>query len=64
MTTPTTRPGAMKDPDASQTNDAVAEPNGGGMSTGIGFSTLSAAQRIGSAVGTNDPITHDPTELS
>lgn len=64
MTTPTARPGGMKDPDPSQTNDAVTEPNGGGMSTGIGFGTLSAAQRIGSAVGTNDPITYDPTEIT
>jgi hypothetical protein len=54
----------MKDPDASQTNDAVTELNGGGMSTGIGFATLAAAQRIGSAAGTNDPITFNPDENS
>ncbi len=63
MATPTALPGAMKDPDASQTNDAVTELNGGGMSVGIGFDTLAVAQRIGSAPGTNDPITYDPTEI-
>ena len=50
MTTPTDRPGSMKDPDASQTNDAVTELNGGGMSTGIGFFML-PGRSVGVVIG-------------